>query len=36
MLRFEIFAFTKYCELETLVKVYSRSLEMTSFDTPYL
>jgi len=28
----EIFAFKKYCDLETRVKCYSRSLEMTPFD----
>ena len=35
MHRFEIFASIKYCDLETRVRGYLRSLEMTPFDRLY-
>ena len=35
MHRFQIFAFEKYGDLETLVSGHSMSLEMTSFDRSY-
>jgi len=36
MYRFEVFAFTMYRDLETRVMGHSRSLEMMSFDRPYM